>query len=61
MEIIYDKNMKRGKILKRTMKLSCVISVIAVLGYFGFLHMKIGHEGIAGKDTKSVTIEIIYP
>ncbi|WP_370023556.1 YdcF family protein [Peribacillus frigoritolerans] len=33
--------MKRGKSLKRTMKLSCVISVIAVLGYFGFLHMKI--------------------
>lgn len=26
--------------MKRTMKLSCVI-VIAVLGYFGFLHMKI--------------------
>ncbi|WP_433962979.1 YdcF family protein [Peribacillus frigoritolerans] len=37
--------MKRGKILKRTMKLSCVISVIAVLGYFGFLYMKI-QEGI---------------
>ena len=41
MKVIYDKNMKRGKILKRTMKLFCVISVIAVLGYFGFLHMKI--------------------
>ncbi|WP_410200413.1 YdcF family protein [Peribacillus frigoritolerans] len=33
--------MKRGKILKRTMKLFCVISVIAVLWYFRFLHMKI--------------------
>lgn len=41
MKVIYDKNMKRGKILKRTMKLFCVISVIAVLGYFGFLHMNI--------------------
>lgn len=41
MKVIYDKKLKRGKILKRTMKLFCVICVIAVLGYFGFLHMKI--------------------
>ncbi|MEE3951227.1 YdcF family protein [Peribacillus frigoritolerans] len=41
MKVIYDKNMKRGKMLKRTMKHFCVISVIVVLGYFGFLHMKI--------------------
>lgn len=32
--------MKRGKTLKRAMKFF-VISAIAVLGYFGFLHMKI--------------------
>lgn len=41
MKVIYDKKLKWGKILKRTMKLFCVINVIAVLGYFGFLHMKI--------------------
>ncbi|MGW6664559.1 YdcF family protein [Peribacillus sp. NPDC055009] len=45
--MIYKERKKRGKTLKKF----CVISVIAVLGYFGFLHMKIQgtiHQQIPG-------------
>ncbi|PKF87530.1 cytoplasmic protein [Bacillus sp. BA3] len=45
--MIYKERKKRGKTLKKF----CVISVIAVLGYFGFLYMKIQgtiHQQIPG-------------
>ncbi|WP_342615298.1 YdcF family protein [Peribacillus frigoritolerans] len=38
--MLNERNMKRGKTLKSAMKLG-VMSVVILLGYFGFLHMKI--------------------
>ncbi|SIQ86208.1 Uncharacterized SAM-binding protein YcdF, DUF218 family [Peribacillus simplex] len=38
--MLNERKMKRGKTLKRAMKL-VVMSVVILLGYFGFLHMKI--------------------
>ncbi len=41
MKVIYDKKLKRGKKFEKDDETFYVICLIAVLGYFGFLHMKI--------------------